>query len=84
VGHVADGLEHHEQGVVVAFQLGPLVGVHGVLDREFVQSERGGDALDLLAVRLVQADPDESSARLRTSAMASVCVHRPGNRVPPT
>ena len=38
---VVDGLEDGEQGVVVPLQLGPLVGVHGVLDGQRVQPELG-------------------------------------------
>ena len=36
---VVDGLEDGEEGVVVPLQLGPLVGVDGVLDGERVQPE---------------------------------------------
>src|SRR5690606_27058910 len=38
------------------------MGVHGVLDGEFVQTERLGDALDLLLVGFVQSDPHEAFA----------------------
>jgi hypothetical protein len=57
---VADGLEHHEQRVVVALELGPLVGVHRVLDGQLVQPEDLRDPRDLLLGRLVQPDPHES------------------------
>lgn len=59
VWHVVHRLEHHEQGVVVALGLGPLVGVHRILDRQRMQSEKIGDGLHLIVVRFVQADPDE-------------------------
>ena len=56
---VVDRLEHQEQRLVVALQLRPLVGVHGVLDGQFVQAEHVGDGLHLVFVGFVQADPDE-------------------------
>ena len=58
---VVDGLEHQEQRVVVALQLGSLVGVHRVLDGEFVQAEHVGDGLHLVFVGFVQTDPDEGA-----------------------
>ena len=62
VRHVLDRLEHQEQRVVVAFQLGALVGVHGVLDGQLVQTEHLGHGLHLMLVGFVQADPDERAA----------------------
>ena len=41
---VAGGLEHDEEGVVVDVELGPLVGVDGVLDRQLVEIELLGTA----------------------------------------
>jgi hypothetical protein len=84
VADVADGLEHHEQRVVVALQLGPLVGVHRVLDGELVQAEDVRDAGDLLGVGLVQPIQTKPSPRRRTSASARSCVQRPGSRTPST
>ena len=57
--HVAGGLEDHEQGVVVDLELGPLVGVDGVLDGQLVEVELAADRVELGLVGLVQADPDE-------------------------
>ena len=62
---VADGLEHQEQRTGVAVELGPLVGVHRVLDGQFVQTEELRNVGHLVGVRLVQADPDESAALAR-------------------
>jgi hypothetical protein len=45
---VLRGPEHHEQGLAVALHLGALVGVHGILDREVVQPELGGELVELL------------------------------------
>ena len=59
---VADRLEHQEQRVVVAVHLRSLVGVHRVLDGQFVQAEQLGDDGHLVGVGLVQADPDEAAA----------------------
>src|SRR5215204_4931513 len=56
---VAGGLEDHEQGVVVDLELGPLVGVDGVLDGQLVQVELAPDRVELRLVRLVQPDPDK-------------------------
>ena len=57
--HVVDGLEHQEQGVVVAFDLGPLVGMHGVFHRQRMQPEQIGDGIHLHVVGFVQTDPHE-------------------------
>jgi hypothetical protein len=56
---VAGGLEHEEQAVAVAFELGPLVGLDGVLDGEGVQLELGYDRVELAGRRLVEPDPHE-------------------------
>ena len=56
---VVHRLEDQEQRLVVALQLRPLVGVHRVLDGQFVQSEHVGDGLHLVLVGFVQADPHE-------------------------
>ena len=86
---VVDRLEHQEQGVVVAFQLRPLVGVHGVLDGQRVQAENLGHRLHLVLVGFVQADPDErllaAGFRVRgPSSRAAACVYLPGSRAPST
>jgi hypothetical protein len=56
---VAGRLEDHEQGVVVDLELGPLVGVDGVLDGELVEVELAPHRVELGLVGLVQPDPDE-------------------------
>jgi hypothetical protein len=56
---VVDGLEDQEQRLVIAFQLRPLVGAHGIFDGKFVQAEHVGHGLHLVLVGFVQADPDE-------------------------
>src|SRR5829696_4506459 len=43
--------------LAVALQLGPLVGVRRILDRQTVQAELPGDGRELLYRRLVEADP---------------------------
>ncbi|AND90887.1 hypothetical protein ACVIW3_000958 [Bradyrhizobium diazoefficiens] len=49
---------HDEQGLAVLLDLGPLVGVGGVLDREIVQVELLLHGAEQGRVRLVQPDPD--------------------------
>lgn len=58
---IGDRLEDGEQDVVVLLDLGPLVSVDGVLDREGVQAEQFGDAREFLLGRFVQAQPDEAA-----------------------
>jgi hypothetical protein len=61
---IPDGLDHHEQCVVVALELGPLVGFQRVLDGELVQPEGLHDGLDLVGVRFMHTDPHEPVAAL--------------------
>ncbi len=56
---VPEGLEDQEQPVVVALELGTLVGLERVLDGERVQREHLGDPVELVLGRLVHAHPDE-------------------------
>ena len=67
---VVHRLEDHEQRLVVALQLGPLMGVHRVLDGQFVQAEHVADGLHLVFVGFVQADPHE-----RVPALGFEFVH---------
>ena len=70
---VGDGLEHHEQRVVVALQLGPLVGGDGVLDGQLVQAEGLGDGRDLVVGRARAARSRRNPRRARrTSSMRLV------------
>jgi hypothetical protein len=56
---VPEGLEGEEQALVVPLELGPLVGLERVLDRERVQTERVRDVVELALAGLVEAHPDE-------------------------
>ena len=56
---VLRGLEHDEERVTVKLELGALVGVDRVLDRERVQRELLPDRVELLLGRFVEADPGE-------------------------
>ena len=58
---VARGLEHDEERVAaVDLELGSLVGVDGVLDRQRMQLEVPADRLDHPGARVVQPDPYEA------------------------
>ena len=57
---VPEGLEHEEDAVVVALELGPLVRVQGVLDGQRVQREDRRHVGQLALDRLVQTDPARS------------------------
>ncbi|GAA3058756.1 hypothetical protein GCM10020000_47000 [Streptomyces olivoverticillatus] len=59
---IGDGLEDGEEDVAVALQLGPLVGLDGVLDGQRVEVEHLGDLGELRLGRLVQAEPQEAVA----------------------
>jgi hypothetical protein len=59
--HVARRLEHHEKRLAVAFDLGPLVGLEGVLHRQLVQLELAGHGVELFPGRLVEPDPGETT-----------------------
>src|SRR5215207_4294328 len=54
---VAGRLEHDKERIPIAFQLGPLVGVRRILDRQPVQAELLGDGGEFLFGRLVEPDP---------------------------
>jgi len=56
--HVGRRLQHHEERVVVALELGPLVGVDGVLHRERVQVVLPGDRGQLVLGGLEEPQPD--------------------------
>jgi hypothetical protein len=59
---VLERLEHREDGVAVQLQLGPLVGVDGVVDGERVQLQLVDDEVELLVRGFEQADPQEAVA----------------------
>ena len=52
-------LEHEQEHVAVALELGPLVRLDRIFDGERVQAELAGDGVELVVGRLVQADPHE-------------------------
>src|SRR5215210_2077781 len=54
---VTGRLEHDEERIPVALQLGPLVGVRRILDRQPVQAELPGNGREFHFRRLVEADP---------------------------
>ena len=56
---VPERLEDEEQRVAVVLELGPLVGVAGVLDGQRVQVEGAGDGSQLVRAGVVHADPLE-------------------------
>src|SRR3712207_2486639 len=58
---VTGRLEHEEERIAVALQLGPLVGVRRILDRQPVQAELPGDGGELLFRRPVEADPSHTA-----------------------
>src|SRR5690606_20425365 len=62
---VGDRFQHDEQRVVVDLQLGPLMGLEGVLHGQRVQPELARDQVELVRIRLVQPDPDEAARRPR-------------------
>ena len=59
---VAGRAQHAEQRVAVALELGPLMCVDRVLDRELVQGELARDLGELLAARAVEPDPRDAAA----------------------
>ena len=58
---VARGLQDDEERVVVRLELGPLVGLDGVLDGELVELELAPHRLELLFGRLEEPDPPEGA-----------------------
>ena len=75
VVEVAGGAQHHEQGVAVAFQLGPLVGDDRVLDGQLVQPELLGHGQQLRLGRPVQPDPGHG-VRLVAQALVGLGQRR--------
>ena len=73
-------LEHHEQALVVDVELGPLVGVHRVLDRERVRGEIQREVVELVVGRLVQPEPDEAARH--AAGLPDGLGH--ADRLPPT
>jgi hypothetical protein len=53
------GARDYEQGVPILFELGALMGISRVLDRELVQSELNLDLPQEMLLRLVQTNPDD-------------------------
>ena len=67
---VPERLEHHEHVVAVALQLGTLVGGAGILDREGVQVELGGELGELRRLGVEHSDPLEVAGLLLEPAGA--------------
>ena len=78
---VAGGSKDEEQRVAVTLELGPLVRLHGVLDRELVQLELARDVGEFLRVRAVEADPRDP-APPRQAAFSSDRVSGASVRLP--
>lgn len=71
---------HDEQGFAILLDLGSLMGVVGVLDRELVQVELLLHRAEQRHVGLVQADPDHVAGLrppARASLMAILATRRP-------
>jgi hypothetical protein len=81
---VPEGLEHQEQRVAVALELGPLVGVARVLDGQGMQVEGPGDEVELLGARVVDADPLEVAGIARDACVAEALVVARPQRHPST
>jgi hypothetical protein len=75
---VAGGLEDDEEGVAVALELRPLVGLDRVLDRQLGEVVLLGQLAQLRRLRPVQTQPDPctSSSRL-SAAVTGVATRRP-------
>lgn len=81
---VPDRFQHREDDVVVHVELGPLVRLDGVLDREGRQVELGGDLSDLVGGGLLQPNPHEpvsaSSRSPGTGPVVGHCARTPRSR----
>src|SRR5512132_1998237 len=62
--NVAGRSQDEEQGVAIAFELGALMRLDCVLDREIVQAELARDRGEFLAARFVQAQPGNGAFAL--------------------
>src|SRR5215213_5170768 len=85
--HELHGSRHDEETGLVLFELGPLMGLAGVLDRERVQIELGLHLVEDFGVGLMQSNPDHMAGALRpltrlweadfsNSAAVQVCACR--------
>jgi len=79
--YVADRLEYQEHHVVVNVELGSLVCLHCILDRQRRQPELVSDLGDVVCGWLLQPDPHEAEV-LRATAAARSSGIRPGTRCP--
>ncbi len=80
---VPERLEDQEEAVLVALELGPLVGLDRVLDGQRVQAEDLGDRVQLRLLGLVQPTQTKSSGphRSRTAARSEISQST-GTRTP--
>ena len=60
---IAQGLQHREDAAFVRLDLGPLVALDRVLDRERVQRQLVVDRVELRVGRVLEPDPDEPVAQ---------------------
>ena len=60
---VARRPQHHEEHLAVALELGPLIGLDRVLDRQLVQVKLVGDQTELLLRRFAEIDTGETASR---------------------
>ena len=67
------GAQDDEGRLAVLLELGPLVGVARVLDRELVELELPLELAQLVLVGLVDADPDEMAGPRRPGAALFDC-----------
>jgi hypothetical protein len=73
-------LSTSRQGVVVAFQLWPLMSMHGVSNRERMQTVNLGHVPHLAFARLVQSDPHEAVSEFPHPPSAAAGVKSPLSR----
>ena len=79
---VAGGLDDDEEGLAVELDLGPLVGLDRVLDRQLVQVELARDRLELLGRGLEDAEPDEAVLAVLGGGAGLVEARSPSRRRP--
>ena len=80
---VAQGLEHHEDRVVVQLDLGALVALDGVLHRQRVQLELVVDEVELLVGGVLQPDPQEVLGVAADAEALQLVTEVPAGAAPP-
>src|SRR5688572_15404264 len=74
---VAGGAEHDEERVAVILELGALVGVHRVLERQFMEAECLADRFELVGARLFEPDPRKAPSTVAAALGRVVDLDRP-------